>query len=186
MISENPPEFSGRQRIGLGLGLLMLYGVTLLIAAPPMFVVLGSSMLTPLLIWLSITDIEAFVIPDLANIGVAVTGFGFLLWYYPEQLGAHMLGAALAGGLFWAVSAGYRRFRGVDGLGLGDAKFIFGAGLWVGPIGVISVIFMAAVIGVIVTLCVGILRQNRYVGHIPFGPFLAYATFFIWLFGPLL
>ena len=157
-----------------------------MIAAPPVFVVVGSSTLIPLLIWLSVTDIEAFVIPDLANIGVAITGLVFLLWHYPDQLGIHMVGAVLAGGLFWAMSAGYRRFRGIDGLGLGDAKFIFGAGLWVGPIGVINVIFFAAVIGILVTLSVGVLRQSRKSGHIPFGPFLAYATFFIWLFGPLL
>ncbi len=97
-----------------------------------------------------------------------------------------MIGAVGAGALFWAIASGYRLFRGVDGLGLGDAKFIFGAALWVGPTGVINVIFLAAVSGIIGALCVGAWRGTKEIGHIPFGPFLAFATFFIWLFGPIL
>ncbi|KAB7610194.1 prepilin peptidase [Amylibacter sp. SFDW26] len=186
VIKENPASLSTKQRVSLVGVLSVLYLGCLLIAAPPYFVIIGSMVLIPWLIWLTITDLEHLVIPDIANIGIALSGLMFLLWHYPDRLIPHMIAGCVAALLFWTISIIFRRLRGYDGLGMGDTKFIFGCGLWVGLIGVINVIFLASIIGILATLCVNRLSNKKDERYIPFGPFLAFSTFYIWLFGPVL
>jgi len=80
----------------------------------------------------------------------------------------------------------YRRLRGRDGLGGGDAKLLAAGGAWVGIGGLPTVLFAGAGIALIVAgiLILAGYRVRRDTA-LPFGPFLALGIWFVWLFGPL-
>jgi len=80
----------------------------------------------------------------------------------------------------------FYRWRGVHGLGLGDAKLFAASGAWVGLDGMASVLVLASGSALVIALLVPLLgvsvaRDTR----IPFGPFLAGGTWLVWLYGPL-
>ena len=95
--------------------------------------------------------------------------------------------AALLGFLtLYGLAAFYRHFRNKDGLGLGDAKLLAAAGAWVGIDGLPSVLLISsgvAVVGVLLAQLIGtkVTRDTR----IPFGPFMAFGLWIVWLYGPL-
>ena len=82
------------------------------------------------------------------------------------RLGRHRLGL-------------YRRLRGRDGLGLGDAKLLAAAGAWLGLASLPWVVLAAALLGLVLALLrAGPLRAETAV---PFGPPLALAFWVMFL-----
>lgn len=103
------------------------------------------------------------------------------------QIPAGVLGAA-AGFAFMAAAAWlYRRVRGREGLGLGDAKLFAAAGAWTTTAGLPGVLLIAAVSGLAAAALSG-RRDGRLSADrvIPFGPFLALGFWLTWSFGPVL
>ncbi|MCZ6839167.1 MAG: A24 family peptidase [Alphaproteobacteria bacterium] len=98
---------------------------------------------------------------------------------------AHVIGAALGLTLFLVVGATFRRLRGYDGLGGGDAKLFAAAGAWVGWPGLPSVLLSASVSALAVVL-VMIAAGRRGMAHqeIAFGPYLCVGFWIVWLYGP--
>ena len=100
---------------------------------------------------------------------------------------ANHLAASVAGfAILAAVNCLYRRIRGQDGLGLGDAKQLAAGGAWVGLSGLSGIVMIASFTGLawaLVQTCRTrqILAQTR----VAFGPFLAFGIWIIWLFRPL-
>src|SRR5204863_10064364 len=88
-------------------------------------------------------------------------------------------GAATAVPLL-ALMIGYRRWRGRDGLGLGDIKLAAVAGLWLNFVTIFAVIEVAALSALAAYFASGCLRKRspRATALLPFGLFLAPA---IWL-----
>ncbi len=80
----------------------------------------------------------------------------------------------------------YHRYRGLDGLGLGDAKLFAAAGAWVGAEGLSTVLLMACGSALVAAL-VWQQFDKSMDGQtaIPFGPFLAFGFWVVWLYGPL-
>jgi leader peptidase (prepilin peptidase)/N-methyltransferase len=116
-------------------------------------------------------DLWHRIIPDRITIGGAAVGFvattltGFLTW--KESL----LGAAIGFSLFYALAWGYRRWKGVDGLGFGDVKFLAMLGAWLGPKSLLPIVVVASITGSVVGLA--LMRRGRGMQTpIPFGPFL--------------
>src|SRR5690606_6494628 len=101
-------------------------------------------------------------------------------------LGHAAIGAA-AGFLSLSLLAlAYRRIRGREGLGGGDAYMLAGAGAWVGWQGLPTVLLWASVSGL--SVAAASLLTGRGVTpdqRLPFGVFLAIGAWLTWLFGPL-
>ena len=78
---------------------------------------------------------------------------------------------------------GYRRWRGRDGLGLGDIKLAAVAGAWFGLVTVFAVIELAALSALGAYFVSGYLRKRplRATAFLPFGLFLAPAIWIGWL-----
>ena len=77
----------------------------------------------------------------------------------------------------------YRRWRGRDGLGLGDVKLAGVAGAWLDLTTVIAVIELAALAAIGAYVANAALRKNRLraTAFLPFGLFLAPAIWLGWL-----
>lgn len=134
----------------------------------------------------ALIDWRHTVLPDILVLPLIPVGIGVhaLLDGAPWQ--SHLLGAAVGFLSFAAIAALYRRMRGRDGLGLGDAKLLAAAGAWVSWTGLPSVVLLAAVFGLAGA------TVWRLAGHdvlssteIPFGPALALAIWLVWLYGPV-
>lgn len=115
-------------------------------------------------------------IPNLLTAALLVSGLAVATLTGVPAPAASLVGALLGSGFLLAIAVAFRRLRGLDGLGLGDVKFLAGAGAWTGWQGVGPVIFLAALVALAV---VGVRRWagvtlDRH-APIPFGPALCFA-----------
>ena len=78
----------------------------------------------------------------------------------------------------------YSRLRGRDGLGLGDAKLFAASGAWLGLEGLPAVLLVACGAAIVALLVDGLaIAGLSATTRIPFGPFLAFGTWIVWLYG---
>ena len=87
-----------------------------------------------------------------------------------------------------ALMVGYRRWRGRDGLGLGDIKLAAVAGAWLGFATIFAVIELAALSALGAYIVNGYVRKRplKATEFLPFGLFLAPAIWLGWLIEALL
>jgi leader peptidase (prepilin peptidase) / N-methyltransferase len=120
-------------------------------------------------------DIRHGIIPDWLNLAIAGLGLSkaWLIGGPLAGLEAVCEGAAI-GMAFWLLRRIYFAFRKIQGLGLGDVKFLAAAGIWVGIAGVPMLLLIAALTALV---CAGLMqltgRQLTGQTSISFGPFLA-------------
>lgn len=138
------------------------------------------------LIALAAIDAVTFRLPDLLTL--SLLGAGLLGWAFMEaDIPYAAIISAFAGGLV-LFGAGwlYRWLRGREGLGLGDVKLFAAAGAWLGIEGLPSVLLVACLTA-LAAVGYGLMRGKKLTGGtaIPFGPFLAFGFWTIWIYGPL-
>jgi leader peptidase (prepilin peptidase)/N-methyltransferase len=131
-------------------------------------------------------DWRRFILPDALTLPLIVLGLAAAWGLAPGELWDRLAGAVCGYLLLWGVAWLYRRLRGRDGLGLGDAKLLAAAGAWVGAGGLPSVLAGAAFAALAAAggMMLAGRRLDRHTA-LPFGPFLAAATWLVWLFGPI-
>jgi leader peptidase (prepilin peptidase)/N-methyltransferase len=87
---------------------------------------------------------------------------------------------------FQGLALAYRRLRGRDGLGGGDAKLIAAAGAWCGLEALPFVVLGSAVAGLLAALVLALAgRGVTSRTQIAFGPCIAVAFWLAWLHGGL-
>lgn len=131
-------------------------------------------------------DARSWLLPDVLTLPLILTGLGAAALLAPETLFGRAFGAALGYASLETLAWIYRKARGGEGLGGGDAKLFAAAGAWVGAGALPSVILVAALAALLAALLLrlaGIRLAAR--SAIPFGPFLALALWLVWLLGPL-
>jgi leader peptidase (prepilin peptidase) / N-methyltransferase len=144
---------------------------------------------TSLLGWtlLALAEIDRrhMILPDLLTLPLLALGLLVTWWLEPAALMAHAVAAALGFVVFAGIARAYRRLRGREGLGLGDAKLLASAGAWVGPLGLPGVVLLGAASALAAALVQGLARGRlRAVDRIPFCPYLALGLWLVWLYGP--
>ena len=113
-----------------------------------------------------------FRIPDHATIPLGALGLVWIALFRPEAWFFHA-GAALVGGfIFWLIAALYKRLRGKDGLGLGDAKLVAVGGFWLG-LDLAFAIALGTGIALGATLALIVLKLRGRGDPIPLGFYLA-------------
>ena len=135
---------------------------------------------------LSAIDLNRYELPDtitlpLVGLGLIVSyGLGMMpLWWSAVSAG---LGFAL----LVCVDRIYHHVRGRAGLGLGDAKLLAASGAWLGAEAFPTVLLWATGAALVCVLVVS-RRHTEFSGatRIPFGPFLCFGTWLVWLYGGL-
>ena len=150
----------------------------------------AAAILTALLGWqlllIAVVDGEHFWLPDRLTLPLLATGLAAAAILNGLSLADSLAGAAFGFATLWLLARAYRRLRGREGLGGGDPFLLAGAGAWVGWIGLPSVLLWAALAGLSVAAAqVATGRRVSGSDRLPFGVFLAVATWLTWLFGPL-
>jgi leader peptidase (prepilin peptidase)/N-methyltransferase len=138
--------------------------------------------------WLTWTDIRFGIIPNWLNALIAVLGLARGL---AMDGSAGALTGAVAGVVIGAtlllLRQGYFAWRGVQGLGLGDVKFLAAAGVWTGLADFPLLLLIATLAALVLA---GILHlTGRAVTArtaIPFGPSLALGLLATLVLQPLL
>ena len=138
------------------------------------------------LLAIAAADARRLVIPDVLSWPLLVVGLGLSTLLPAAQLWDHLIGALLGAAVVAVIGLAYRALRKREGIGLGDAKLMAGAGAWVGWQGLGSVLLLAAVSGLVVTLALRLASGGLALERpLPFGPYLALGLWLTWLYGPL-
>lgn len=174
----------GRQAV---LSLTLVAAVICSLAAAPGPDGLFGAFLAALMLAIAITDSRRYVIPnELTAAAMAMAllragsiglepDWGSVLW-------AALRAAAIALP-FLGLMAGYRWWRGRDGLGLGDVKLAAVAGAWLGWVTIFAVVELATLAAIGTYVVIGYRRKRplRSTAFLPFGAFLAPAIWIGWL-----
>lgn len=179
---------------------LLAYGLTQglpnVLQTLSIITILPQAILAALLLAIAVYDARHTIIPDAWVYAFDVLAFVLGIWMHPTLWYLFVLaGITTALPLFtlWVISRG-------AWMGLGDVKLAIGMGFFLGPLFGIVAVFLAFIIGAVVSLLV-LLPLPYYValykrgiaglGHtrahftmkseVPFGPFLVAAFFALWL-----
>ncbi len=172
--------------IGIALAFLLTFAIAHHNAPIPPEVAVWSAALGGGLAWLTIVDLRSLRLPDTGTLTLTVIGLMATYRLNPPVLPWHALAALGAFAFIALANALYHRVRGMDGIGGGDAKLLMAAGAWTGPAGVAAVLFISTLTALAVFAAAAALgwrigRETR----LPFGPFLCFALWMTWLFGPV-
>lgn len=120
-------------------------------------------------------DIRDGIIPDRLNLAIAGLGIVKIILTADLPAALEAVGEGIViGGVFWLLRRLYFAVRGIQGLGLGDVKFLAAAGIWVGIAGIPIVLLIATVTAL---SCAGVLQLSGRTltarTSLSFGPFLA-------------
>lgn len=166
-------------------GFLGLFAVLL---APDPAALLALALGLWLLLALALTDLLWLRLPDPLTAALLVLALGLPLLpgagLGGPGPGAALLGAALGAGSFWALRLGYRRWRGREGLGLGDVKLMAGLGALAGPWDLPLLVLLAALAALGLAAAEALLRGRGALAGaraMPFGAALSAAAAALWL-----
>jgi leader peptidase (prepilin peptidase)/N-methyltransferase len=127
-------------------------------------------------------DLRSLIIPNACNAAILAGALVFATQSSTLALSSCILGGLIGGAALLLMSIGFRALRGYDGLGLGDAKYMAGAGTWVGWQGLAPLLLVASVTALLYVAAQS-LRNGGFDPRtrIPFAPFLGAATLVVWL-----
>ena len=147
------------------------------------------------LLALAAIDARHLILPNVITLPLIPAGLAVAWALGPARLLDHALGAATGFLVILLLGWAYRRLRGREGIGLGDAKLFAAVGAWVSWEGLPSVLLLAAAAALVGHLLIGRLlgapqaRGERGAPlrerELPCGPYIAGALWLIRLYGPL-
>ncbi|PJG49167.1 prepilin peptidase [Sphingobium sp. LB126] len=138
---------------------------------------IGWALLGWLLLTLAVLDKRHLWLPDALTLPLAFLGFTIGLWSTDAGMGDRVIGAAVGYLALLCVALGYRRLRGREGLGLGDAKLLGALGAWFGWQALPFIVLLAASLGLLAVLAaMAVGRAVDARTQVPLGTFLAVAA----------
>jgi len=177
----DPGSLKRRQAMAAVAGVLFAVFVAFLAGlsavATAQFAVLSSLMAT-----VAVTDYFIFRVPDWLVLAIVASGlgFGFALGDGSFLVEA-ILRIVLVGLTLLALREVYFRWRGFDGLGLGDVKLIAAGAAWIELVGIAHAVLIAALAALAVAGLVAALRGWDGERRLPFATFLAPSIAAAWL-----
>lgn len=134
-------------------------------------------LLAAALIYLAYIDLRTFRLPDVITIPLLIAGLCFNFLTNPSFANPinALLGAIVGYTLLWLINYFYRIAKKQDGIGMGDAKLLAALGAWFGWQAIPTMLFIAALSGLIGGLIWLYWNKQDRQKAFPFGPFLAFA-----------
>lgn len=139
-----------------------------------------AAFLLAILLLVSAIDAKTLRIPNWLTAILFLAGTAMLVGSDAMTIAIH-IGSSVAIYLLMAgLSQAYRRIKGVNGLGLGDAKLLAAFAVWVGPFWLAPIVFIASSTAIVFALMRRLLSGTSLGRVVPFGPFLSLAFFVCW------
>lgn len=164
----------------------LMLGMTVVAASAALRAPVGPILALSLLLgWalltLGLIDSRIYRLPDPLTLPLVAAGLAGAAFFQPDQLTARLIGSVGGYAALAAAALIFRWLRGRDGLGLGDAKLLAASGAWLGWRMLPNVLLLASLGGL-----AWVFVSHRINGHdrntpLPFGPFLALASWICWL-----
>jgi leader peptidase (prepilin peptidase) / N-methyltransferase len=145
-----------------------------------------------LMLAVAIADFRHMIIPNALSAAALALGLANAAVVDPTAIVAGVAAAVLRGAVtmlfFLAIRAGYGLLRRREGIGLGDVKLAFVAGVWLDWVLIPVAIEIAAVTALTAFVAVHVVakRPMRSTSRLPFGLFFAPAIWLSWLLGELI
>ena len=126
-----------------------------------------------MLILMSITDFEQYMLFDAMTLPLAIIGAIFS-WQgnFPDNLAAAIIG----GGIFLLLS-----IISKGALGGGDIKLIFALGLWLGCEKLLNVVLVGSIAGGIAALLMILAKKKDRSSYFAYGPYFTLAAIYFLL-----
>lgn len=123
------------------------------------------------------SDLEAMVIPQLFTlyfipVGIGCSYFGWTTITPHESA----LSALIAYSFLWSIAKLFKRIRGYEGLGLGDAELLAMIGSFLGILKMWNSLIIGSLSGFLIISCYLLYTKKGRETLIPFGPFLAFGA----------
>lgn len=150
---------------------------------------LAALVLTWFLIALTFIDIDHQLLPDSLTLPLLWLGLTLSLWGpqaaapLPVDVRSSLIGAVAGYLSLWSVYHLFRLVTGKEGMGYGDFKLLAALGAWLGWQMLLPVILIAALVGAVVGITMLAIQRQSRATPIPFGPFLAAASWLVLMFG---
>lgn len=143
--------------------------------------ILAGAVLVLLLAAIARTDLRSRRIPDPLTLSLGGAGLVHALLAQGRLPLDRIVAGLVAAALLWAVGAGFRRLRGVTGLGRGDIKMSAAAALWISPWNLPLFLIAACLAALLAVAGASLLgRPPGRRAPIPFGPFLGLGLLLVW------
>jgi leader peptidase (prepilin peptidase) / N-methyltransferase len=161
--------------------------------------------LVAMLIALMFTDLEERILPDEFTLGGTLIGLAFAPFILVPDITSHAIlglmgiqwpdramslaesifGAVIPAGTLWFGGYLFEKFRGKEGLGLGDVKMMAMVGAFLGIRGALVTLIAGSLAGSIIGIAyIKLTKQDMGSYQLPFGTFLAGAAIFAAMAGP--
>jgi leader peptidase (prepilin peptidase)/N-methyltransferase len=132
---------------------------------------------------LALIDLEHQILPDVMTYPAILFGLVCSWLGGLTSLTNALVGAAVGAAIPTLVIVVYRLWRGIDGMGWGDVKYLAAIGAVVGLRDCLWVLMVAAVLGAVVGLVLIAIGRGSGKTALPFGTFLAMAVL-LWFYLP--
>jgi leader peptidase (prepilin peptidase)/N-methyltransferase len=142
--------------------------------APDPFTLAHHLVYASVLIALLAIDFEHYILPDELTLGGLVAGLAGAALTSPS-LRVRLVGAALGAAVPLGIALAYRRWRGQDGLGMGDVKMLAMMGATTGSAHMLLSLMLATFAGAAVGIFLLTLDGRSLQRPLPFGTFLSLA-----------
>jgi leader peptidase (prepilin peptidase)/N-methyltransferase len=181
---QSPARPTWRRWTAMGLASVLL-GVWSGLAVDWPLAVVGAPLAVALLL-IAVIDAEHFWLPNILTLPLGAAGLAASAFIGPGSFVDHLIGAVLGFAVLAGLAALYKRLRGRDGLGGGDARLLAAIGAWVGWAGLPSVVVWASLAGLSWVLARIVARRAPSLDTaLPYGTYLAIGAWLTWLYGPL-
>lgn len=154
--------------------------VNTLASFPDPLAVLATVILTVLLAAIGWIDARTLRIPDMLSLPLVGLGFGWSALRPDLWVPGHLIGAVAGYSALALIGEVYFRRRGIEGLGLGDAKLFAAAGAWLGWQALPQVLLIAALSGLVFAM-VRRASGGPKAAQMAFGPWLALGFWLVWM-----
>jgi leader peptidase (prepilin peptidase)/N-methyltransferase len=168
-------------------GIASAIGVAASVVAAPEPHGLWGAILAVLMVAIAAVDARLFIIPDELTAAALALGLAYAVvpdaGIWQQALAWALARGAVSAAVFLGVRAGYRWWRGREGIGLGDVKLAAVAGVWLDwPMIPIAIdIAAVAALGAYLAMFLFFRRAIRRTARLPFGLFLAPAIWLTWI-----
>ncbi len=127
------------------------------------------------LVVLFAVDLEHQILPNAITLPGILVGLVASVWLPPGPRSA-LVGVLVGGGSLWLLFEIWKRFRGVEALGMGDVKMLAMVGAFLGWEQVIVTLVLSSVAGSLVGLGLIATGRGSLGSKLPYGTFIALAA----------